>query len=129
MTETEQLAIASRWFELMNQGDLQQLVSLYSTEQLSFHPTLWNEHIRDCSRVRDYFVDFLARQPKIHSFTGTVFTIRDRNFLYTGSMKLSFTARSVVKNKLLARFSFVWVREEDNEWRIIHHHNSVAPSS
>ena len=127
MTETEQIAIADRWFEALKHGNLQRIVSLYSKIQLSFHPTLWNEHIRDHKRVHEYFVEFLSKDPSIDSHTGTLFSLNERSFLYTGTMNLSISSTRGKEASLVARFSIIWVRENDNEWRIIHHHNSVVP--
>ena len=127
MTDTERLEIATNWFNQLEQRDLDQLVSLYSATQLSFHPTFWNEHIRDCRRARHYFVDFLARRPKVHSFQGDLFSLGDHAFLYTGTMTLSFANAELESEKpITARFSFVWENEGDNHWRIRHHHNSVV---
>ncbi|MXZ44981.1 MAG: DUF4440 domain-containing protein [Gammaproteobacteria bacterium] len=130
MTETPHFEIASNWFKQLEQRDLDQLVSLYSDTQLSFHPTLWNEHIYSRARARDYFVDFLAKRPQLHSYEGEILKLGEQCFLYSGTMKLSLgTERRDTPNVVTARFSFIWTKEADNEWRILHHHNSVVPSS
>lgn len=130
MTESEQFEIASNWFKLLEQRDLDQLISLYSDTQLSFHPTLSNEHIRDRTCARDYFASFLARRPRVHSFEGDFLNLSDNSFLYTGTMTLGLgTEHHDAKNRIAARFSFVWAKADDNHWRIIHHHNSVVPAT
>lgn len=130
MTETAHLEIALNWFKQLEQRDLEELVSLYSDTQLSFHPTLWNEHINDRSRTRDYFVDFLAKNPQVHTFEGEILPLADHYFLYSGTMKLGLGAECHdTQNLLTARFSFVWCKEADDKWRILHHHNSVVPTN
>ena len=130
MPEITHFEIASNWFKQLEQRDLDQLVSLYSDTQLSFHPTLWNEHINDRGRTRDYFVDFFAKNPLVHSVEGEILTLGESCFLYSGTMKLGLGADShEAQNLVTARFSFVWTKEADNKWRILHHHNSVVPSS
>ncbi|MYC25864.1 MAG: DUF4440 domain-containing protein [Gammaproteobacteria bacterium] len=130
MTEKEQFEIASNWFKQLDQRDLDQLVSLYSDARLSFHPTLWNEHIRDRSRTRDYFVNFLAKNPRVRSFTGDFLSLDDRSFLYSGTMTLTLgNPNHNTENQVTARFSFVWTKEVDRQWRILHHHNSVVPAT
>lgn len=130
MTEIEQFDIASNWFKLIEQRDLDQIVSLYSETRLSFHPTLWNEHIRDRVRARDYFVSFLAKRPQVLAFEGDFLSLDDRSFLYAGTMTLTLgTHDSNPENRVTARFSFVWTKEDDSQWRILHHHNSVVPAT
>lgn len=130
MTETEQFEIASDWFEQLNQRNLEELVALYSDTQLSFHPTLWNEHIRTRTRVRDYFVSFLAKHPRVHSFEGDFLSLDECSFLYSGTMKLGFETQNHIAEDLgTVRFSFLWNKDPDNHWRILHHHNSVVPKT
>ena len=129
MTETEQRTIASNWFKLLNQGELDGLVALYSEHRLSFHPTLWNEHIQTYARTRDYFVDFMSREPHIDTFEGVCYGLGERTFLFAGTMKLILSADDDRKqSSMTARFSFIWVNETDDCWRIVHHHNSVVPT-
>ena len=130
MTETDQYELASNWFKQLEQRDLEQLMSLYSNTRLSFHPTLWNEHIRDRARAREYFVSFLAKRPHLQSFEGTLLDLGEHTFLYAGTMILRMgNQRQDKKNQISARFSFVWTKEDDDQWRIIHHHNSVVPAT
>lgn len=130
MTKTEQFEIASNWFEHLKQRNLEQLVSLYSDTQLSFHPTLWNEHIRNRARARDYFISFFAKRPRVHTFDGDFLSLGERAFLYSGTMKLEFeTQNHDTKDLGTVRFSFVWAKGPDNHWRITHHHNSVVPKT
>lgn len=130
MTEIEQREIASDWFDLLNQRDVDQIVSLYSEDQLSFHPTLWNEHIHARSRARDYFLDFMAKQPRVDSYEGVCYDLSECTFLFAGTMKLELSKdNNHDKSPRLVRFSFIWVLEPDNCWRIIHHHNSVVPTT
>ena len=130
MTETEQFEIASNWFKQLEQRDLDQLISLYSDSRLSFHPTLWDEHIRDRVRARDYFVSFLAKRPQVLAFEGDFLSLDDRSFLYAGTMTLKLGSQNQnTESRVTARFSFVWTKEGDSQWRILHHHNSVVPKS
>lgn len=130
MTETEQFEIASNWFKQLEQRDLDQLISLYSDTRLSFHPTLWNEHIRDRARAREYFVSFLAKRPHVHSFEGKFLGLGEHTFLYAGTMALGIGKQNHdTKNQITTRFSFIWTKEDDNQWRILHHHNSVVPAT
>lgn len=130
MTDTEQFEIASNWFKQLKQGNLDQLVSLYSDTRLSFHPTLWNEHIQDRARAREYFVSFLAKHPQVHSFEGAFLGLGEHTFLYSGTMALGLRTQSHdAENQITVRFSFVWTKEDNNQWRILHHHNSVVPAT
>ena len=130
MTETEQRTIASNWFKLLNQGELDGLVALYSEHRLSFHPTLWNEHIQTLTRTRDYFVNLMSREPHVDSFEGVCYVLGERAFLFAGTMKLELSSsNNRKKSSITARFSFIWTNEIDDDWRIVHHHNSVVPTS
>ena len=130
MTETEQLEIASNWFKQLEKRDLDGLVSLYSDTRLSFHPTLWNEHIQDRARTRDYFVSFLAKRPQVYSFEGEFLTLGEHTFLHVGTMVLGMGSQNHdTEYQITARFSFVWTKEDDDQWRILHHHNSVVPTT
>lgn len=129
MDKCEQYEIAATWFETLTQGDLEQLVSLYSDVQLSFHPTLSNEHIKELKNAREYLKRFLAKKPQVRQFQGIFFDLCDRAFLYSGTMQFTYTADDRVDKEELAtaRFSFVWKKERNNLWRIILHHNSLSP--
>ncbi|MXW08072.1 MAG: hypothetical protein F4Z87_08160 [Gammaproteobacteria bacterium] len=57
-------------------------------------------------------------------------SLDDRSFLYSGTMTLTLgNPNHKPENQVTERFSFVWTKEVDRQWRILHHHNSVVPAT
>ena len=115
-----------KWNDALQTKDPKEVASLYSTDSLSFLPTVSHKHIRGLDDTEDYFKVFCAKEPwgtitdesVVHADNGSVYL---HSGLYTFELGPA-DSRTPVQ----ARFSFLW-KQEGNDWKIAHHHSSVRP--
>jgi len=120
--------------------------------ELSFLPTVSPSHIKDFVGTEDYFADFVKKNPAgtitdevIQQFDsgGTILTAlggagqpgtvpkRVQAYLHTGMYTFMVDAKpdgTGGRMPISARFSYMW-EKVGKEWKIVHHHSSVTPSS
>jgi uncharacterized protein (TIGR02246 family) len=115
-----------KWNDALQTKDPKEVASLYSTDSLSFLPTVSHKHIRGLDDTEDYFKVFCAKEPwgtitdesVVHADNGSVYL---HSGLYTFELGPA-DSRTPVQ----ARFSFLW-KQEGDDWKIAHHHSSVRP--
>ena len=121
--------IAQSNFEIWNHAlatkDPDVVAALYS-EEVSFLPTLSSKFIKGGTEAKGYFQHFLEKSPIGEIVEERVQSLGDDAYLHSG--KYNFTLgpddqRQVVE----ARFTFAWKKDNQREWKIIHHHSSIMP--
>ncbi len=119
-------SLLRKWETCLNNGDLDGIVNLYAENAV-----LWgtfSEVIRDNRKlIRKYFETlFLMQNIKVKFGTPNV-----RSFgqaaIYSGEYEFSYQSDELVKCP--ARFSFVFYRGDNGEFKIIDHHSSLVPES
>eukprot|EP00961_Rhodomonas_salina_P211227 2852350-Rhodomonas_salina.1 len=118
-----------KWNDALQTKDPKKVASLYSTSDLSFLPTVSPEHIKDLDNTEDYFTAFVQKHP-FGTITDDSVTVFDDGEAYLHSGMYTFElgegdARAPVE----ARFSYVWRKSGDGEYKITHHHSSVRPEA
>jgi len=127
-TETMQ-EIASRNFNLWNSalktGNPKEVAALYIT-YATFLPTTSGEFKKGQYGAEEYFEDFLIKNPRGKIIQEEVQTLGLDGYLHSGMYNFEVGPvddRQVVE----ARFSFIWKKNNQGEWKIIHHHSSARP--
>ena len=87
-------------------------------------PTVSDVPRTDYALIKDYFVNFLKKQPKGEIIQSHVTT--GHNWCQDAGI-YEFTMRKT-GDKVKGRYSFVYVWEE-GQWKIVHHHSSVMPEA
>lgn len=122
------------WFNSLQAG-VDEVVENYNKKTGTLHSTLQNFK-KGPEGISDYFKHFLENNP-----TGLVQEINgikqekvelNGNNTYTHSGVYEFVLNDGNGGRITvpANFTFVWGRDEDDEnnWKIIHHHSSKLPS-
>ena len=116
----------SRWAKAVREMDIEGVLHLYSDEA-TFLPTFSSELKQGKDGARSYFEHFLKKAPVCNIIQAEVQPLNEKVYLQSGFY--DFNLKDGSKALIRARFSFVWKKEEDGIWRIIHHHSSTLPSS
>ncbi|MCY3804050.1 MAG: DUF4440 domain-containing protein [Gammaproteobacteria bacterium] len=112
------------WQRFLNQGDLENIVRLYSDEAI-----LWgtlSSIIRDSSKLIGEYFEMLFEKDNLRVDWGTVYPrVYDGFHLYSGTYEFSYTDNKPVI--LPARFTFAIGDEKDASFKILAHHSSLIP--
>jgi len=127
-TETMQ-EIASRNFNLWNSalqtGNPKEVAALYITEA-TFLPTTSEEFKKGQYGAEEYFEHFLIKNPRGKIIQEEIQILGPDAYLHSGMY--NFEVGPVDDRKVVeARFSFIWKKNNQGEWKIIHHHSSARP--
>lgn len=118
--------ILDEWQRFFNQGDLKNLVRLYSDEAVLW--ATFSDTLRDSpGLIREYF-ETLLEKDGLRVEWGTMRTRSCDGFhLYSGTYAFSYVDGKPVT--VPARFTFVIGRDKDAGFRILTHHSSLMPSN
>jgi uncharacterized protein (TIGR02246 family) len=121
--------IASRNFAIWNHAlqsrNPKEVGSLYIADA-TFLPTTSEEFKKGQYGAEEYFKHFLIKNPTGKIIQEKVQTLETGCYLHSGMYNFEMGPdddRQVIE----ARFSFVWKKDDQGEWKIVHHHSSVKP--
>jgi len=114
-----------RWNDALKSKDYEKVANMYSTTDLSFLPTVSDEFVRDQPTTKEYFAEFLKKQPVGNITADKVQAFSDEAYLHSGMYTFT-TGPDDARKPVDARFSFMW-RKIDGVWKIVHHHSSALP--
>jgi uncharacterized protein (TIGR02246 family) len=115
-----------RWDQALRSGDAHQVSSLYSDDALLL-PTLSAEPRRDGPGINNYFESFLAKAPEGRIESREI-RLGCNQALDAGTYSFLLHPPGEQAERVQARYSFVYVFR-NGEWRILHHHSSLLPTS
>lgn len=125
---SEQVAqeLFEKWNNLLQTKDKEQVAAIYS-DDATFLPTLNGELKRGASGAIEYFEHFLTKNPFGTIIESATQESADKNtIIYSGLYNFEIgpeDKRDIVQ----ARFTYVFQKNNDSEWSIIHHHSSLRP--
>ena len=114
-----------RWNEALLTKDPKKVAELYAKNN-TFLPTLSPDFKKGNDEAEEYFIHFLEKNPKGEIKEEAIQLMGENFYLHSGMYDFEVGdegAKSIVE----ARFSFVWEKENNGEWKIIHHHSSIKP--
>lgn len=117
----------SMWAEALLTKDPKKVAELYSKDN-TFLPTVSGEFKHGAGEAEGYFVHFLEKNPKGKIMEESVQPLGENYYLHSGLYNFELDNGEGGKKTVEARFTFVWRKEPDGSWKIIHHHSSVKPS-
>ena len=98
------------------------------SEKTDFSPSLPDGLRLEQADAEEYFKSLLKEKHKGEIIQEEKQALGEGCFLHSGIY--SFEAnQDGVKQMKEARFTFVWRKEADGKWKIIHHHSSVRPKN
>ena len=115
----------SKWNSALQTGNPKEVAALYFTDA-TFLPTTSREFKKGQKGAEEYFTHFLKKNPTGKITKEEIQTFRADCYLHSGMYNFEVGPgddRQVVK----ARFSFVWKKDDQGEWKIVHHHSSAKP--
>ena len=121
MNEQDIMQLFSNWNAALQTGDPDQVTALYADDAVLL-PTVSNQVRHNHAEIRDYFVNFLAKQPQGVIDESNTRDLADDLASNAGVYTFSFGDGS----KVTARFSYLY-RRVDGAWKILEHHSSAMP--
>ncbi len=118
-------ANSKRWQDSLGQ-DAEAVAKLYGPES-TFLPTVSPDFKKGPGEAAGYFTHFLEKNPSCQIITEQVKPLDDNNYLHYGKYNFE-VGPNEARQTIEAEFSFVWEKNKDGQWEIIHHHSSMKPS-
>lgn len=125
-TEAEIEYLFDRWNNALKSGDAATVAAHYANNAVLL-PTVSNKIRTDHEGIQDYFGYFLVMQPNAQIDENHV-TINGNIAINAGIYTFELT-KNGQEQKVQARYSFVYERQNDGEWLIINHHSSIMPET
>lgn len=114
-----------KWNAALQTKDPQKVAELYTTNS-TFHPTMSGNFEFGQEGAEGYFEHFLLKNPFGKIVEDKVQTIDDNSYVHSGLY--DFVVGPAEKRETVkARFTFIWQKDENGDWKIIHHHSSQKP--
>jgi uncharacterized protein (TIGR02246 family) len=115
-----------KWNDALQTKDPRKVALLYC-ENNTFHPTMSGDFKSGQKGAEDYFEHFLLKNPLGKVVKEEIQPLGSDSYIHSGLY--DFEVGPVDKREIAeARFTYVWVRGLDGEWKILHHHSSVKPN-
>ncbi len=115
------------WNDALQTKDPAKVAELYS-EDSTFLPTMSGDFKIGQGGAESYFEHFLQKDP--------IGTIKEEKVQETGpdsylhSGMYDFEVGPADKREIAeARFTYLWKKDKDGNWKIAHHHSSVKPQA
>jgi uncharacterized protein (TIGR02246 family) len=119
-TEPQIAALFDRWNRALQSGEPDQIVSLYAGRSILL-PTLSNVPRLTPDAKRDYFVEFMRRQP-VGTIDSRLIEIDCNTAFDAGTYTFRYADGTATK----ARFSYTY-KWDGHRWLITSHHSSAMP--
>lgn len=121
MKDETVLGLFDRWNAALATGDPDTVTALYAEDAVLL-PTVSNQVRHNHSEIRDYFVNFLAKQPQGVIDEANVRHLAEDLVINSGVYTFTFGDQSQVS----ARFTYLY-RKVGDDWKIMEHHSSAMP--
>jgi len=123
ITEEEVKNLFQLWNSALATEDPDAVAKRYSSNAVLL-PTVSDVPRTDYALIKDYFVGFLKKKPQGEILESNVQIGHD----WCQDMGIYEFTMGATGDKVKGRYSFVYVREDD-QWKIAHHHSSVMPEA
>jgi len=116
------------WNEALLSKDPKKVVALY-TEDVTFLPTLSSDFKMGKSGAEEYFIHFLEKNPEGKIIAEKVQKLSENSYSHSGlyDFEVDNEEKEGERKVVRARFTFVWEKDKEGKWKIIHHHSSLLP--
>ena len=115
----------SKWNDALKTLDSEKVSDLYDPSA-SLLPTLSSEFKTNKETIQEYFDHFLQKKPVGEIVEQEIKSISPDCYLHSGLYNFEIESKDK-KQTIQARFSYVWQKNFNEEWKIIHHHSSLKP--
>ncbi|KAL7532615.1 hypothetical protein ACHAXR_004745 [Thalassiosira sp. AJA248-18] len=123
ITQGQVLGLFNDWNDALGSGSSNVVAKTYTSDAI-LKPTSLNQPQAGSASIQEYFENVVKRRPSVSIVDGTI-TIGHNWATNVGIYEWTFGDDGSQKQ---ARYTFVYVYAEDNEeWKIKHHHSSALP--
>jgi uncharacterized protein (TIGR02246 family) len=126
-TKAEVRHLFDRWNAALKSGDANRVARLYARDAVLL-ATLKNQPLDTPAEIRNYFRDdFLPQKPQ-GKITKSIVKILGPNLaMDIGTYVFRVTDAQGKVTMVPARYTFVYERDHNGKWKILHHHSSKFP--
>ena len=120
MSDSHIAALFEEWNTALQTGEPKNVTALYESNAILL-PTISNQVRHNHEEIEDYFIHFLAKDPKG--------VINESNIRTFGNIAINsgiYTFTFSDGNSVQARFTYVY-RWNGQRWLIVEHHSSALP--
>lgn len=114
-----------KWNEALATKDPKIVAKLY-TEDSTFLPTISEDFKKGINDAEHYFIRFIAN-PIGTIIDEEIHQLSQNAYLHAGMYDFE-VGPEADRYIVHARFSFIWKKDDDGEWKIRHHHSSARPN-
>ena len=115
------------WNEALQTKDPKKVAELYTNDS-TFLPTMSGEFKSGQHGAEEYFEHFLLKNPFGKVVEEKAQVLDPECYIHSGLY--NFEVGPSDKREIAeARFTYVWKKDKDGNWKIINHHSSVKTSS
>lgn len=111
------------WNNALLTRDPAKVAALYD-KNCTFLPTLSPDFKKGRKGAEKYFEHFLKKKPNGKIIKESIQIIDNNTYVHSGFYDFAL-GNSERKNIAKARFTFIWQKDKNNNWRILHHHSSL----
>ena len=115
------------WNDALQTKDAKKIAELYSADA-TFLPTLSGDFKFGQDQAEGYFEHFLLKNPFGRIVQEKVQPIGENSYLHSGLYNFEVDKQGGRKEIVQARFTYLWGKDKDGNWKIHHHHSSVKPA-
>lgn len=113
------------WNDALQTKDPKKVAELYSDDS-TFLPTMSGDFKFGKDGAENYFEHFLLKDPIGIIKDEKIQEAGPNSYLHSGMY--DFEVGPADKREIAeARFTYLWQKDKDGKWKILHHHSSVKP--
>ena len=127
MNNLEKIAkeMFQKWNETLQTKDKHKVALIY-TDNDDFLPTMNGKFRHGIGETEEYFEHFLAKNPYGVIVEDHIFG-SEEIIVHSGLYDFEVDDSAEGRINIEARFTFVYQKQEDGEYKIAHHHSSLKP--
>ncbi len=112
-----------KWNEALQTKSSQKVAECY-LQQGELFGTVSGKIRQGREEIAGYFEHFLQSDPSGEILNSNIEVISEDAYLETGVYQFTLT-KNGKQSVVQARFTYVWQKDDDGEWKILHHHSGV----
>lgn len=117
----------ARWNNALQSRDAKKVTELYFPDA-TFLPTCSSEFLNEDCETEQYFKYFLKKNPIGKIVSEKVQVLSPSIYLHSGLYNFKI-GEVGDRHTIEARFTFLWILDEQGVWKISHHHSSIKPKA
>jgi uncharacterized protein (TIGR02246 family) len=80
------------------------------------------------NQIQKYFEHFLLQNPTGKIIEEKIQSIDAGAYAHMGLYNFEVDSKDGLRQTVPARFTYIWSKDKNGEWKILHHHSSILPA-